>query len=201
MRGGKVQPATWKRIIAAGAETHVWSGGIARLPGSGLIGGDSAIHVTGVAFHPEDIKRLARQQQPPPSAKRAVSPASPTRGSDGDAASTPKPIKKQQAPDLTALHSGALLLTVNLTMAALAIGRTKVYELINEGVLNRPDGGTRVTAGSVRKYAGQSDYSSHPRLGLSADADSSGIPHSTYTMGLEEQQAQQGRFPSSLAAT
>jgi hypothetical protein len=157
VRGGRVPPYTWERIIAADVDQDIWSGGTARLSGSDLIGGDPAIHVTAVAFHSDDIMRLADHQHLKPPAKRAVSPVSPTPGIDADAAPTPKPIKKQQAPDLNALHSGALLLTVNQAMAALAIGRTKVYELINEGTLERPDGGTRVTAGSVRKYAGLSD--------------------------------------------
>ncbi len=98
VRGGRVPPSTWERIIAADVDQDIWSGGTARLPGSDLIGGDPAIHVTAVAFHSDDINRLADHQHLQPSIQRTVSPATPTLGSDADAASTPKPIKKQQAP-------------------------------------------------------------------------------------------------------
>lgn len=154
VRGGKVLPSTWERIIAADVDHDVWSGGTARLAGSGLIGGTPAILVTGVAFHPDDIKRLANQQQPKPSVERVVSPESPTPGDEAGPPPMLTRVEKRQVLDLTALHSGALLLSVKQTMAALAIGRTKVYELIKEGKLDRPDGETRITAASVRRYAG-----------------------------------------------
>ncbi|MCI1141923.1 hypothetical protein MOP88_05755 [Sphingomonas sp. WKB10] len=64
VRGGKVQSATWERVVAAGADADVWSGGTVRLVGSDLIGGTPAIHVTGVTFHLSDIERLANQQRP-----------------------------------------------------------------------------------------------------------------------------------------
>lgn len=153
VRGGKVQPATWERIIAAGADADVWSGGTVRLPGSDLIGGTSAIHVTGVTFHPSDIDRLVDQQRPNMTAKRAaVRKVLMELDQPAEAAATT--VRQKPVPDLSALQSGALLLTVNQTKAALAIGRTKVYELINEGTLERPDGGTRITAESARRYAG-----------------------------------------------
>lgn len=155
IRGGRVPPDIWERMIGEGVYREAWSGGTVRLIVSDLVGGTPTVHVTGFAFHPADVERLARQQRPTPQ----VTPK--TRKADaqinGAAPPAPEPKRTKRAADLTGLHSGALLLTVKETEAALAISHTTVYKLINAGKLERPEGETRITAASVRRYAGLGD--------------------------------------------
>lgn len=154
VRGGAVAPVVWERIARDGVSDDVWGGGTVRLAGSDLLGGEPTIHVTGVAFRPDDIKRLAGQQRPgQPTRPRPQ--AIPAGGLEA-VEQTPATTQARRAPDLSALHSGALHLTVEQTKAALSIGHTTVYKLLKAGDLKRAPSkaGTRITAESVRRYAG-----------------------------------------------
>ncbi|KQM62703.1 hypothetical protein ASE75_13835 [Sphingomonas sp. Leaf17] len=161
VRGGAVASAAWERMICGGVDSDVWGGGTVRLAGSDLVGGTPALHVTGIAFHADDIERLSNQQRPASRVKAAPKRVAveQTRVADEDPADvpSPRPTRQRGALDLSALHSGALLLTVKQTEAALAISHTTVYKLINAGKLERPAGETRITAESVRRYAGLID--------------------------------------------
>lgn len=68
----------------------------------------------------------------------------------------PTSARRRRTYNLSALHSGALLLTANKTKAALGIGHSKVYGLTNSGVLERGSlaAGTKITSASVRRLAG-----------------------------------------------
>lgn len=157
VRGGAIAPDAWERMISEGVDRDVWDGGTVRLSGSDLVGGVPALHVTGVAFHTDDIESLAKQQRPTGGrtpATRATVAQAPATINDVEEAVVAKPERQRQAPDLSVLHSGALLLTVKQTEAALARGRTWIYDRIKEGKLEQPEGDSRITAASVRRCAG-----------------------------------------------
>jgi hypothetical protein len=110
--------------------------------------------------HADDIDRLSRQQRPPhgPATAKRVKVEQPA-AVEGEAQDAPaaKPPRRRKAPDLSVLHSGALLLTIQEAGVALARGRTWIHDRINEGKLERPEGDTRITAASVRRLAGIED--------------------------------------------
>lgn len=160
VRGAAVAADVWERIIGEGIDGDVWSGGTVRLPGSDLIGGVPALHITGVSFHRADVDAIVRQQQSslvPAPQQRQSAPLRQTVDELTECASTVKAKPQRQAPDLSILQSGALLLTVKQTEAALARGRTWIYARIKEGKLEQPQGDTRITAASVRRCAGIAD--------------------------------------------
>ena len=160
VRGRAIQTQTWDRMIRDGVDGDVWGGGTVRLPGSELIGGEAALHITGVAFHPDDIRRLADQQRPPLQPPRKRASTSPVPQVHGD---KPTPTVVEQAtdarsnrrPNAAAIPPGAILCTVNQAKEELGIGHTKVYELLKAGRLTRAEGvaGTRITLASVMALA------------------------------------------------
>ncbi|MBW6522533.1 hypothetical protein KZ810_03400 [Sphingomonas sp. RHCKR47] len=157
VRGAAVAPSAWERIVSEGIDGDVWSGGTVRLPGSDLIGGLSALLITGVSFHPADVLAIADEEKAfegGSSKQRQSGPPEQTEAEPLVRAPTAEAKPQRQAPDLDVLQSGALLLTVKQTEAALARGRTWIYARIKEGKLERPPGDTRITAASVRRCAG-----------------------------------------------
>lgn len=158
VRGAVVPPDAWERIVSEGVDGDVWSGGTIRLPGSDLVGGLPALHITGVSFHRADVAAMTKQQQSPLAnapEQRQSAPSPQTVANLTEHASTVKMKPQRQAPDLSVLQSGALLLTIKQAEAALARGRTWIYARIKEGKLVQPAGDTRVTAASVRQLAGE----------------------------------------------
>lgn len=160
VRGAAVTPDAWERIVSEGNEGDVWSGGMVRLSGSDLVGGVPALHITGVSFHRVDVAAIAKGQQSSPveaSEPRRSAPPAQAIAELTARTSTIETKPQRQAPDLSTLQSGALLLTVKQTEAALARGRTWIYARIKEGKLVQPDGDTRITTSSVRQCAGLID--------------------------------------------
>lgn len=158
VRGAAVPVDLWRRIIAEGGDEDVWTGGTVRLAPGDLVGGVPAVNITGIGFNGADLQRLIDQHRGVAS-KRPMRPkvtASETVSLGDDPAPMPSPARKRREPDLSALHSGALHLTVEQTKAALSIGHTTFYKLLNAGDLERAPSkaGTRITAESVRRYAG-----------------------------------------------
>lgn len=156
--GARIDAEVWERMIRAGVDGDAWTGGTVRLPGSDLVGGEPAMNITGIAFHPADIHRLALQQRPTPQpSRKAKQQPSPSPADETDA-KAPSKRKRKAPPDLSPLHSGAIHLTVEQTKAALSIGHTTFYKLLNAGKLERAPSktGTRIMAASVRRYAGLS---------------------------------------------
>ncbi len=163
-RGRAIQAHIWERMIRDGVDGDVWGGGTVRLPGSDLVGSEAALHITGVAFHPDDIRRLADQQRPPLQLTRRPASTSPAPQSKAVAQApaaavqmTDTPPKRR--PNASAISPGAILCTVNQAKEALGIGHTKVYELLKAGRLTRAEGvaGTRITVASVMALAGVVD--------------------------------------------
>ena len=158
VRGGKVQPAAWERVVAAGADADVWSGGTVRLPGSDLIGGTPAIRVTGVTFHLSDIERLANQQRRSVEGRQSPQNASvaPNESVEDQGLMQKSACQKRLQPDPAAIPPGAILCTIKQAGDALGIGRTKVNNLMNTGRLERVENvaGVRITVTSVKKLAG-----------------------------------------------
>lgn len=161
VRGRAIQTHTWERMIRDGVDGNVWGGGTVRLPGSELVGGEAALHITGVAFHPDDIRRLADQQRPPLQPPRKRAPTSPAPQAEAVAQATAAveqvtDTPPTRRPNAAAIPPGAILCTVKQAKEALGIGHTKVYELLKTGRLTRAEGvaGTRITVASVMALAG-----------------------------------------------
>ncbi len=164
VRGRAIQTQTWERMIRDGVDGDVWGGGTVRLPRSELLGGEAALHITGVAFHPDDIQRLADQQRPPLQPPRKRAPTSPASQVEAAAQATAAveqltDTPPRRRPNASAIPPGAILCTVNQAKEALGIGHTKVYELLKAGRLTRAEGvaGTRITVASVMALAGAAD--------------------------------------------
>jgi hypothetical protein len=162
-RGKAIQAHIWERMIRDGVDGDVWGGGTVRLPGSELVGGEAALHITGVAFHPDDIRRLADQQRPPlpPTRKLTSTPPAPQAEAVTQAPVAVEQVKDappKRRPNAAAIPPGAILCTVKQAKEALGIGHTKVYELLKAGRLTRAEGvaGTRITVASIKRLAGTS---------------------------------------------
>lgn len=158
VRGGAVASVVWERIVRDRMDDDVWGGGTVRLAGSDLLGGEPTVHVTGVTFHPEEIKRLAGQQRPVQAAVRLAAVAPEPEGpvkSPADPLPTKAPSSKRK-PNTAAIPDGAMLCSIEQAGEALGLGRTTVNKLINEGKLVRQKlgGASRITVESVRRYAG-----------------------------------------------
>lgn len=161
VRGAALPVEMWRRIIAEGVDEDVWTGGTVRLAPAYLVGGVPAVNITGIGFNGADLQRLVDQHRGVTSKRLAptkVKAPDPVFVVD-EPAPAPSPTRTRRTADLSALHSGALHLTVEQTKAALSIGHTTFYKLLNAGNLERAPSkaGTRVTAKSVRAYAGLID--------------------------------------------
>lgn len=157
VRGGSISTDLWRRIIREGVDDEVWTGGTVRLVADDLIGGAPGVEITGIEFNEADIQRLVSRHRgmvsKHPRAKASAPAPTPPQEQNPP---PPPPTPLRKAVDLSALHAGALSLTVRETEAALSIGRTTLYKLLNAGDLERgpSKAGTRITAASVRRYAG-----------------------------------------------
>lgn len=157
----------WKRIIREGVQADVWPGGTVRLPGSDAVDGPPAVNLTCIRFEVLDLFKLIRSQGaafPAMTAETTVTPALPEQvpaPEQETTALTPALAKgrKRRSADMSAIPAGALLISVGDMMAALGIGRTKAYELINSGKVERRevDGAPRITVASVKALAGVAD--------------------------------------------
>ena len=156
VRGAAVSAELWERMIREDVDCDAWNGGTVRLAGSGLIGGEPAVHITGIGFNPSDVERLACQQRPAPT--RPAKPKTvPIVALEAREAGEPvaAPVARRR-PDPTTISSGAILCTIKQAGDALGIGRTKVNGLMNSGKLERVEdiAGVRITVASVRALAG-----------------------------------------------
>lgn len=151
VRDGAVTAELWERMVQEGVDGDTWSGGTVRLPRSSLIGGAPAVHVTGIAFNPAHVQRLAEQQRPKkPAARRSQSSEFPA---PVEPLASPAPAKRKADP--AAIPPGAILCTIKQAGGALGFGRTKVNELMNSGRLERRMVGSspRITVASVEGLA------------------------------------------------
>jgi excisionase family DNA binding protein len=76
-------------------------------------------------------------------------------------------------------HPSACLLTIDEAAGALGIGRTKVYELVRDGLLEAVSIGRcrRVSIAALERFVASLELSSHPRRNLgppSPDVDVDG---------------------------
>lgn len=151
VRGSAIPADLWKRIIREGVVDDVWTGGTVRLQSSGLIGGLPEVLITSIGYNADHVERVA-DQHGGDRAKRAPSLSDVTVADEPDA---PAPQSVNTSPDVTAIPDGALLVTVKQACAALGLGRTKVNELMQSGMLVRVkiDGATRIDADSIRMFA------------------------------------------------
>lgn len=161
VRGAAVPVDIWRRIVAERADEDVWTGGTVRLAPGDLIGSAPSVSITGIGFNGADLQRLINQHRGVPSKRptRVKATASPPPPSEDERTVAPEPARQRKAADLSPLLSGALHLTVEQTKAALSIGHTTFYKLLNAGDLERAPSkaGTRITTTSVRRYAGLAD--------------------------------------------
>lgn len=157
-RGYAVTSELWQRIVTEGVDDDVWIGGTVRLAAADFIGGVPAVNITEIGLNEADLRAMIERHGGVASAQAAK----PVRGIAPPIvkhAAPVKPAKVRKTPDLSSLHSGALHLTVEQVKAALSIGHTSFYKLLNAGDLERAPSkaGTRITTASVRRYAGLAD--------------------------------------------
>lgn len=155
VRDAMLPAGIWQRIVRQGADEQVWSGGTVRLAGSGLVGGEPEVSVTGIGFKPGDLSRLVEHQLGPKQKCAARAAKVETHPDGGEKAAALAKARQRRVPDPSRLAPGVMLLTIADAGAALGIGRTKVNELMKAGRLERVkiDGGVRITAASVRALA------------------------------------------------
>lgn len=140
----------------------MWPGGTVRLPGSDAVDGPPAVNLTCIRFEVLDLFKLIRSQGaafPATTAETTVTSALPEQmPAPEQETTTPASAKgrKRRSAEMSAIPAGALLISVGDMMAALGIGRTKAYELINSGKVERRevDGAPRITVASVKALAG-----------------------------------------------
>ena len=162
VRGGVIPTILWRRIVREGADDDIWTGGTVRLDTDGMLGGAPSVEITGIGFKSADVQRLIAKHRGDVLHSQTLAKGTSStlpRENTVEMTTLAAPKRQRLAPDLTALHSGALLLTVGQAKAALAIGHTKFYELLKAGQLERApgEGRTRVKAASVRRIAGITD--------------------------------------------
>ena len=156
VRNGALPRSIWERIVRADADEQVWTGGTVRLPGSGLIGGEPEISVTGIGFHSEDLSQIVQDQLGPKRRRGAAQAQADHPPAEAEKVTTEEAAtRRRRKPDPSRLAPGVMLLTIADAGAALGIGRTKVNELMNASRLERVsiDGSVRITVASVRALA------------------------------------------------
>ena len=135
VRDKRIPPELWRRIIAEGKVEDVL-GGTVRLDGSPEFGGGPKITLIGIRFDPDTLARAATDHGPDtpkpwPSTPRndsATSKAEEPPAAEAAASATPRRPGKP-------ISENAKLLSVEEAMQVLKVGRTKLYEMINDGTL------------------------------------------------------------------
>lgn len=158
IRDAAIPVAIWQRITSEGKVADALNGGTVRLAGSGLIGGEPDVQLTGISFSEASLSKvLARycaQAKPRASIGKPV-PASasqlkPAAEPPAEAKAAPKP--KAPPPILP----GDLVASIAQTMQVTGLGRTKINELMSDGTLGKKKLGRRtlITVESIERLVG-----------------------------------------------
>lgn len=145
IRGSAIPAELWHRIVDEGRLDDAWRGGMVR-----LMTGQPQVAITGISFSEKHVERLIEQHRP---AMATASPALVAEATVRDQAPLqPLAEKTRREPVPESIPATAELVTVDQAMAALALGRTKVNELMNAGQLQRIKLGRRtlITVTSLR---------------------------------------------------
>lgn len=144
VRGSAIPAELWHRIVDQGRLDDAWRGGMVR-----LTAGQPQVAITGISFSEKHVEKLVEQRRP------AVTSASPPPFAAAPARapkSSQSPVERKRQPPITnGMSSAAELVTVDQAMAVLALGRTKINELMADGRLRRVKVGRRtlITVASI----------------------------------------------------
>ncbi len=145
IRGSAILVELWHRIVDEGRLDDVWRGGMVRLT---AVPPQAAI--TGISFSEKHVERLVEQHRPAvPEPPVLVRSAGLPRASEKP--SLKASMTTNVSRDVVAVPQSAELVTVEQAMAVL-LGRTKINELMCEGVLDRVKVGRRtlIKVSSIR---------------------------------------------------
>lgn len=151
VRDSRIPRHIWRKIIERGKVDDVFSKGSVRLSyyeGNNLV----STTVIGIRFDDKSISAAAIQHGHSINATASKPPAQTFVASIGTSKFPESVVEsmRKQSP----LEKGALQLTITETMAALGIGRTFLYTLVKEGLLElkKTGGRSHITAESIRSY-------------------------------------------------
>lgn len=155
VRDKRLPPELWRRIIAEGKLADVLTGTV-RLAGSTDFDGGPKYTIVGIRIDDVSLLQRVAEYGNHPHPPAVVEKRQPNEIAEESQPQRPSAKKRRspKVPDLAVLESGALLLSVAQVAVALARGRTWVYARIKDGTLVQPEGDTRVTAESVRRFVG-----------------------------------------------
>lgn len=158
-RDAVVPAEVWQRISAARRVPEMLGGGTVRLAGSGLIGGAPDVQITGVSISEGSLtkvlERYCSQPAPVPPANLNPTPAAKTKieliGVPSVASDVPASPKIPRP-----IREGDLVASVAQAMQSTGLGRTKINELMNDGMLVRKKAGRRtlITLESIERLVG-----------------------------------------------
>ncbi|MGB5777579.1 MAG: helix-turn-helix domain-containing protein [Allopontixanthobacter sediminis] len=156
VRDAQVPAGMWKRIVAENKVSHAMNGGTIRLEGSHLQGGAASVQITGISFSETSLakvlERYCRTSNRSPSSGPTPSPSlSPVKGS-APVADVRK--AKKVAPQI---KPGDIFASIAQTEQVLGLGRTKVNDMIKQGILDIKKVGRRtlVTVESIERFSGE----------------------------------------------
>lgn len=116
------------------------------------------MYITGISFAEKHLQQIVDQHCVSAGPKKLVTkPAAQQAAVEASAKPDVTPASgRTRKADAASLPAGALLATGNQAMAALGVGRTKLYELMNDGRLVRREigRGVRLEVASTRALAG-----------------------------------------------
>ncbi|MBZ9647072.1 helix-turn-helix domain-containing protein [Sphingobium sp. 3R8] len=143
---------TWERIIAHNKIDDVFSTGSVRITDGDQDDGPRLTAI-GIRFDAKSIASAATKHGL--MTAKAIDPPTPLESApDQSTASPPSVTSRGIKRHVRIIPQGALQLTIDEVMAVLAVGRTTLYKLINDGTLEmkKTGGRSHVTMLSVRTY-------------------------------------------------
>jgi len=152
VRDSRMSRETWERIIAHDKIDDVFSTGSVRIPHGSQDDGPRLTAI-GIRFDANSIASAATEHGLM-TAKAVHLSTFLEPAPDPSPASAPLVTSKGIKRHIRIIPQGALQLTIDEAMAVLAVGRTTLYKLINDGTLEmkKTDGRSHVTTLSVRTY-------------------------------------------------
>ena len=155
VRDSQIPNAEWDRIIASGKVDAALNGGTVRLEGSKRPGGLPTIHITGISFSEVSLRKVLDRYCASTSAPVT---SMPTKQPPNAAKGAPNPSLhgKRNQKAIPPIKKGDLTASIAQTMQATSLGRTKITELMNTGVLSKAKVGKRtlISVESIERLVG-----------------------------------------------
>jgi len=156
LRDAQIPSDLWQRVIAAEKVEDAVNRGSVHLAGSHEFGGLPAVQITGISFSEGSLQKVIdRYCKGPSNSVNVAAPIEPSDSADGNtlqSESSGRNTKVAAAAD--PIKPGAEFATIPQVMEVANIGRTKVYNLIEDQILVRRKMGRKalITMASLRKY-------------------------------------------------